>query len=83
MNALGCSTADLILDIRRFLPILFTGGGCPLTGISDRIDFEKIRPMLSDLYENESGQPKIRVITEDHNEIFYVPIGKLGILAVI
>ena len=27
--------------------------GDPLTGISDRIDFEKIRPILSDLYEND------------------------------
>ena len=28
--------------------------GDPLTGISDRIDFERIRPMLSDLYENDT-----------------------------
>jgi hypothetical protein len=34
--------------------------GDPLTGISDRIDFEKIRPILLDLYENDSekgGRP--------------------------
>ena len=34
--------------------------GDPLTGISDRIDFERIRPMLSDLYENDTekgGRP--------------------------
>ena len=28
--------------------------GDPLTGFSDRIDFERIRPMLSDLYENDT-----------------------------
>lgn len=28
--------------------------GDPLTGISDRIDFEKIRSILLDLYENDS-----------------------------
>ena len=28
--------------------------GDPLTGISDRIDFELIRSILSDLYENET-----------------------------
>jgi hypothetical protein len=28
--------------------------GDPLTGISDRIDFERIRPMLSNLYENDT-----------------------------
>ena len=34
--------------------------GDPLTGISDRIDFEKIRPVLSDLYDNDTekgGRP--------------------------
>ena len=34
--------------------------GDPLTGISDRIDFERIRPMLSNLYENDTekgGRP--------------------------
>jgi IS5 family transposase len=34
--------------------------GDPLTGISDRIDFERIRPILSDLYENDTekgGRP--------------------------
>jgi len=34
--------------------------GDPLTGMSDRIDFEKIRPILSDLYENDTekgGRP--------------------------
>ncbi len=34
--------------------------GDPLTGISDRIDFERIRPILSDLYENyteKGGRP--------------------------
>jgi IS5 family transposase len=34
--------------------------GDPLTCISDRIDFEKIRPILSDLYENDTekgGRP--------------------------
>ncbi len=34
--------------------------GDPLTGISDRINFELIRPMLSDLYENDTekgGRP--------------------------
>ena len=34
--------------------------GDPLTGISDRIDFEQIRPILSDLYENDTekgGRP--------------------------
>jgi IS5 family transposase len=34
--------------------------GDPLTGISDRINFEKIRPFLSDLYENDTekgGRP--------------------------
>ena len=34
--------------------------GGPLSGISDRIDFERIRPALSDLYENDtekSGRP--------------------------
>ena len=32
----------------------------PLTGIADRIDFERIRPILSDLYENDTekgGRP--------------------------
>ena len=27
--------------------------GDPLTGISDLIDFERIRPILSNLYEND------------------------------
>ena len=34
--------------------------GDSLTGISDRIDFERIRPILSDLYENDmekGGRP--------------------------
>ena len=34
--------------------------GDPLTVISDRIDFERIRPMLSNLYENDTekgGRP--------------------------
>ena len=34
--------------------------GDPLTGISDRIDLERIRPILSDLYENDTekgGRP--------------------------
>ena len=34
--------------------------GDPLTGISDRIDFERIRPILSDLYDNNTekgGRP--------------------------
>ena len=34
--------------------------GDPLTGISDRIDFERIRPILSSLYENDTekcGKP--------------------------
>ena len=34
--------------------------GDPLTGIADRIDFERIRPILSDLYENDTeggGRP--------------------------
>ena len=34
--------------------------GDHLTGISDRIDFERIRPILSDLYENDTekgGRP--------------------------
>ena len=34
--------------------------GDPLTGISDRIDFERIRPILFDLYENDTekgGRP--------------------------
>ena len=30
--------------------------GDPLTGISDRIDFERIRPILSDLYENNTDK---------------------------
>ena len=30
--------------------------GDPLTGISDRIDFERIRPILSDLYENKTDK---------------------------
>ena len=32
----------------------------PFTGISDRIDFERIRPILSDLYDNNTekeGRP--------------------------
>lgn len=28
--------------------------GDPLSGISDRIDFERIRPILSDPYENDT-----------------------------
>ena len=34
--------------------------GDPLTGISDRIDFERIRPILSDLFTNDidkGGRP--------------------------
>ena len=34
--------------------------GDPLTGLSDRIDFERIRPMLSNLYGNyteKGGRP--------------------------
>jgi IS5 family transposase len=30
--------------------------GDPLTGISDSIDFERIRPILSDLYENDTDK---------------------------
>ncbi|MDS0257005.1 IS5 family transposase [Thermoplasmatales archaeon AK] len=30
--------------------------GDPLTGITDRIDFERIRPMLSDLYDNNTDK---------------------------
>lgn len=30
--------------------------GDPLTGISERIDFERIRPILSDLYENNTDR---------------------------
>jgi|ACXJ01.1.fsa_nt_gi IS5 family transposase len=30
--------------------------GDPLTGISDRIDFERIRPILSDLYANDTDK---------------------------
>ena len=39
--------------------------GDPLTGISDRIDFERIRPILSDLYENDTekgGRPNYDLI---------------------
>ena len=32
----------------------FEALGDPLTGISDRIDFERIRPILSSLYENDT-----------------------------
>ncbi len=35
--------------------------GDPSTGISDRIDFERIRPVLSDLYENDTEK------VEDHS----------------
>jgi hypothetical protein len=45
--------------------------GDPLTGISDRIDFEKIRPMLSDLYEND---------TEKGGRLNYDPIIMVKIL---
>ena len=34
--------------------------GDPLSGMGDRIDFERIRPILSDLYENDTekgGRP--------------------------
>ena len=37
--------------------------GDPLTGISDRIDFEKIRPILSDLYENDT-EKGMRLVAE-------------------
>ena len=30
--------------------------GDPLTGISDRIDFERIRPILSDLFTNDTDK---------------------------
>jgi len=30
--------------------------GDPSTGISDRIDVERIRPILSDLYENDTDR---------------------------
>ena len=30
--------------------------GDPLTGISERVDFERIRPILSDLYENNTDR---------------------------
>ena len=30
--------------------------GDPLTGISERIDFQRIRPILSDLYENNTDR---------------------------
>ena len=43
----------------------------PLTGISDRIDFERIRPILSDLYEND---------TENGGRPYYDPVLMVKIL---
>lgn len=45
--------------------------GDPLTGISDRFDFERIRPMLFDLYQND---------TEKVGRPNYDPILKVKIL---
>ena len=52
MNLYHTGLSDLYKEIEAL--------GDPLTGISDRIDFERIRPMLSDLYENDTekgGRP--------------------------
>jgi IS5 family transposase len=52
MNLYHTGLSDLYKEIETL--------GDPLTGISDRIDFEKIRPILSDLYENDTekgGRP--------------------------
>lgn len=36
--------------------------GDPLTGISDRIDFKRIRPILLDLYENDTVKGKNQIM---------------------
>ncbi len=48
MNLLQSSFPEWYREIEAF--------GDPLTGISDRIDFERIRPILSDLYENDTDR---------------------------
>ncbi|MFG1519538.1 MAG: transposase, partial [Thermoplasmataceae archaeon] len=52
MNLLRTGLVELYKDIESL--------GDPITGISGRIDFERIRPILSDLYENDTekgGRP--------------------------
>ena len=52
MNLYHTGLSDLYREIESL--------GDPLTGISDRIDFEKIRPVLADLFSNDTekgGRP--------------------------
>ena len=37
------------------------GLGDPLTGISDRIDFERIRPVMSDLFLNDTEEGEVQL----------------------
>ena len=52
MNLYHTGLSELYMEIEAL--------GDPLTGISDRIDFERIRPILSDLFTNDTekgGRP--------------------------
>ena len=57
MNLYHTGLSELYMEIEAL--------GDPLIGFSDRIDFERIRPMLFDLYEN---------YTEDGGRSNYDPI---------
>ena len=48
MNLYHTGLSELYKEIETF--------GDPLTGISDRFYLEKIRPLLSDLYENDTDK---------------------------
>ena len=56
--------------------------GDPLTGISDRIDFERIRPILSDLFTNDTdkgGRPNydpilmVKILLLQHGTTYRIP----------
>jgi IS5 family transposase len=52
MNLLQCSFLEWYNEIKKF--------GDPLTGISNSIDFERIRSILSDHFDNDTekgGRP--------------------------
>jgi hypothetical protein len=53
--------------------------GDPLTGISDRIDFERIRPILSDLYDNNTDKGGNSFLNKLINVLYcrFDPVGKL------
>ena len=46
--------------------------GDPLTGISDRIDFERIRPVLADLFSNDTEKGRRHMIS-----ILFMPERKI------